>query len=89
MIEKGKLIFKFWFKNGTYIEKEMVLDENTSKEEIEGLNENLPRLKEIVAKSFRENLNADLNINNLTVRCSKLIAFDIILIVEEQHNADL
>lgn len=83
MIEKGKLIFKFWFKNGAYIEKEMVLDENTSKEEIEGLNKNLPRLKEMVAKSFRGNLNADLNINNLTVRCSELIAFDIMPIVKE------
>ncbi len=89
MIEKGKLIFKFWFKNGTYIEKEVVLDEKTPQEEIENFGENLPKSIADVRKTFKENVNGELHINNLTVRCSELIAFDIIPVVEEQKNADL
>ncbi len=89
MIEKGKLIFKFWFKNGTYIEKEMVIDENTSQKEVEGLNKNLPKLKETIKKALSEESDASIIINNMAIRCSELIAFDIIPIVEEQTNADL
>lgn len=83
MIEKGKLIFKFWFKNGTYIEKEVVFDENTPQEDAEDFIKGIPRLKEIAEKSFTEDLNADLRINNMIVRCSELIALDIIPIIEE------
>jgi len=89
MIEKGKIIFKFWFKNGTYIEKEVVFDESVSQEEVEDFGKNLPKSREEVAKSFKENLNGELHINNMIIRCSELIAFDIIPIFEEQQNADL
>ena len=89
MIKKGKLIFKFWFKNGTYIEKEVVFDENTPQEEAEDFIKGIPKLKETTERSFAENLDADLRINNMIIRCSELIAFDIIPIVEEQQNADV
>ena len=86
MFEKGKLIFKFWFQNGTCIEKEVVLnEEDITKEEIEDFNASLPKLIRSVKTCFKEGINGELNINNLIVRCSELIAFDIIPIVKESE----
>lgn len=86
MFEKGKLIFKFWFQNGTYIEKEMALnEEDMTKEEIEAFNAALPKLISSVETCFKEGIKGELNISNLIVRCSELIAFDIIPIVEESE----
>lgn len=88
MTENGKIIFKFWFRNGTYIEKEVVFDESTPQEDVENFGAHLPKLEDTVKKAFKEDLNGNLNINNMIVRCSELIAFDIIPVVEEQENAD-
>ena len=86
MFEKGKLIFKFWFQNGTYIEKEVVLnEEDMTKEEIEAFNAALPKLISSVKTCFKEGIKGEFNINNLIVRCSELIAFDIIPIVKESE----
>ena len=86
MFEKGKLIFKFWFQNGTYIEKEVVLsEEDMTKEEIEAFNSALSKLIGSIKTCFKEGVEGEFNINNLIVRCSELIAFDIIPIVEESE----
>lgn len=89
MFEKGKLIFKFWFQNGTYIEKEVIFDEDTSKEDIENFNAALPKLISSVKSCFKDGVKGEFNINNLIVRCSELIAFDIIPITEEKEGGEL
>lgn len=86
MFEKVKLIFKFWFRNGTYIEKEVKFDEDTPEEDIEAFNKALPGLFSSVKKCFRNSVEAEFNINNLIVKCSELIAFDIIPITEESEG---
>ncbi len=89
MTETSKIIFKFWFKNGTYIEKEVIFDESTSQEDVENFEAILFKLKNTIKEVFKDDLNGNIKINNMIVRCSELIAFDIIQIVEEQENADL
>lgn len=86
MEDYGKLIFKLWFKNGTYIEKEVVIDENTPKEDIDKFIDGLPKLNKTVSEAFRQDINAEVSINNLIVRCSELIAFDIIPIIEKESE---
>lgn len=81
MTEIRKLIFKFWFKNGTCIEKESLLDD-CSKEEKEEIISGIPKIIEVVRKAFKENLNGELHIENFVIRYSELIAFDIIPIEE-------
>lgn len=86
MFEKGKLIFKFWFQNGTYIEKEVVINEkDITKEEIDAFNAVLPKLISSIKTCFKDGVKGEFNINNLIVRCSELIAFDIVPIVEESE----
>lgn len=53
MEEKGKLIFKFWFKNGLFIEKEIVFDESVPQEEREKFVEGLPRLQKNNQRKFQ------------------------------------
>lgn len=85
MFKKGKLIFKLWFQNGTYIEKEVMFDEDMPKEGIENFNAALPKLINSVKTCFKYGVKGEFNINNLIVRCSEPIAFDIIPITEESE----
>lgn len=85
MFEKGKLIFKFWFQNGTYIEKEIVLDEDAQKEDVEKLSSAMQKIISSVKECFKEKYDGSVSVNNLIVRCSELIAFDIIPITEESE----
>lgn len=81
-----KLIFKLWFKNGTYIEKELEFDEDASEEIIRGFEKGIQKMNNVIKTCFKEDMRAELNINNMIVRCSELIAFDIIPIMNKESE---
>ncbi len=78
-MNKDKILFKMWFINGTYIEKESVLDESRAVEVLE----NLKQIKYSVQTAFDKKLNGNLYIDGLIIRLSELIAIDIIPITEQ------
>ena len=76
-MNKKKYLFKIWFKNGTYIEKEKVFDEEPDK-----LEEGFAEIKELVINAFRKNSDGYLSFDYMVIRISELIAIDIVPITE-------
>ena len=85
-MERGTFIFKLWFKNGTYIEKEVSFDENTPQKEIKNLSKGIETLLSTANKAFKENISASLIINSLYVRVDELIAVDVVPIILESED---
>lgn len=76
-----KIIFKFWFRNGAYIEREVIIDDSFSTEDKIELAKNCSKIQDIVKESFREktlNFGAQITVGGMTVRVDELIAFDMI-----------
>lgn len=74
-MNKGVTI-KMWFKNGTYIEKNLEIKEKMSTKEAEQLISAISKVQNTVKESFIEDINAQVTIQGMTVRVSELIAFD-------------
>ena len=80
-----KFIFKFWFKNGTYIEKEVKFAE-FSKEDVETFVSGTEDAIEKIRRCLRDGADGETHINNMIVRCSELIAFDLIPIKNKESE---
>jgi hypothetical protein len=71
-LEEFILVYKFWFRNGTYIEKRVHITEDN----VEKFTP-IEKIMDTLEEAFRENLDGHIGISQFVVRVSDVIAFDI------------
>jgi uncharacterized protein YbbC (DUF1343 family) len=83
----GKVIFKFWFKNGSYIEKEVAINESVSDEEKIKFVKASHEIQNCIKECFKDTDNhGQVTIEGMVIRVDDLIAFDMIPIDEKEET---
>lgn len=87
MNENGTVIFKMWFKNGVYIEKKVEVKKMDKKDEEDFLS-GIIEVQSTVKNSFREDKNAQISLQGMTVRVSELMVFEFDFLPEEEPEEE-
>lgn len=81
------MIFKFWFRNGSYIEKALAIDtallNDIEKHDWEIL---IKQFQDVTKEAFKEpnDVHGQITIHGLTVRVDDLIAFEMVELNKEE-----